>query len=51
MNSGTLILLGDGANGNRGASMQFILGVILFVGVLGVTDARLPWPPAKGGRA
>jgi hypothetical protein len=30
--------------------MQFILGVLLFVIVLGAVDARLPWPPAKRGR-
>ncbi len=24
--------------------MSFILGVIVFVGVLGALDARLPWP-------
>ncbi len=24
--------------------MSFILGVVLFVGVIGVLDARLPWP-------
>jgi hypothetical protein len=24
--------------------MQFVLGVILFVVVLGVVDTRLPWP-------
>jgi hypothetical protein len=27
--------------------MQFVLGVFLFVVVLGVLDARLPWPKAK----
>jgi hypothetical protein len=33
--------------------MQFILGVIFFVVVIGWLDARLPWPrsqPKKGGR-
>jgi hypothetical protein len=30
--------------------MTFILAVLLFVIVLGVVDAGLPWPPAKGGR-
>jgi hypothetical protein len=29
--------------------MSFILGLILFAGVVGVIDARLPWP-AAGGR-
>jgi hypothetical protein len=24
--------------------MSFVLGVILFVGVIGVLDVRLPWP-------
>lgn len=24
--------------------MSFILGVILFAGVIGAIDARLPWP-------
>ena len=24
--------------------MQFVLGVFLFVAVVGVIDARLPWP-------
>ena len=31
--------------------MQFIVGVIFFVVVIGVLDARLPWPrsgPKKG---
>jgi hypothetical protein len=28
--------------------MQFILALILFVIVLGVIDARLPWPPPGG---
>jgi len=27
-----------------GDSMQFILGIFLFVVVIGVMDARLPWP-------
>ena len=27
--------------------MQFLLGLFLFVGVLGVVDARLPWPDPK----
>jgi hypothetical protein len=32
--------------------MSFILGLILFVGVIGALDARLPWPrPASGGGA
>jgi hypothetical protein len=33
--------------------MQFILGVIFFVAVVGALDARLPWPrsrPKKGVR-
>lgn len=29
--------------------MQFILALILFIVVLGLIDARLPWPPASGG--
>jgi hypothetical protein len=36
-----------------GVLMQFILGVIFFVAVVGVLDARLPWPrsrPKKGVR-
>lgn len=24
--------------------MEFIIGLVWFVGVLGVMDARLPWP-------
>jgi hypothetical protein len=28
--------------------MSFILGLILFVVVIGVLDARLPWPVALG---
>jgi len=32
--------------------MSFILGLILFVGVVGVLDARLPWPSTRNrGRA
>jgi hypothetical protein len=27
--------------------MSFFLGLILFVGVIGVLDARLPWPRSK----
>ena len=31
--------------------MQFILALILFVVVLGILDARLPWPaPGEGER-
>jgi hypothetical protein len=32
--------------------MQFILGVILFVAVIGVIDAGLPWPrcQSKGAK-
>jgi hypothetical protein len=26
--------------------MSFILGLVLFVGVIGFMDARLPWPVA-----
>jgi len=29
--------------------MQFIIGVIFFVVVIGVFDARLPWPRPKKG--
>jgi hypothetical protein len=38
----------------RGVSgMQFILGVIMFVIVIGVIDAKLPWPKprSKDGQA
>jgi hypothetical protein len=32
-------------------TMQFILGVFLFVVVVGLIDQRIPWPrPAKSGR-
>jgi hypothetical protein len=27
--------------------MQFILGVVLFVGLVGWIDAGLPWPSAR----
>jgi hypothetical protein len=27
--------------------MSFILGVLLFVGLVGYLDSRLPWPPAR----
>lgn len=27
--------------------MSFILGLALFVGVIGALDARLPWPIAR----
>jgi hypothetical protein len=27
--------------------MSFVLGLILFVGVIGVWDARLPWPRSR----
>ena len=33
-----------------GPVMQFFLGIILFVVVLGIMDARLPWPSGKGRR-
>jgi hypothetical protein len=29
--------------------MSFILGTVLFVVVIGILDARLPWPRSKGG--
>ena len=29
--------------------MQFIVGVIVFVVVIGVLDTRLPWPRTKRG--
>jgi len=29
--------------------MSFILGLILFVVVIGPVDARLPWPIARAG--
>jgi hypothetical protein len=28
--------------------MSFILGTVLFVVVIGILDARLPWPRSKG---
>ena len=31
--------------------MSFILGLVLFVVVIGVLDARLPWPSSKRPRA
>jgi hypothetical protein len=27
--------------------MQFILGIFLFVAVVGLVDARVPWPKAS----
>jgi hypothetical protein len=27
--------------------MSFLLGLILFVGVIGVLDSRLPWPAER----
>jgi hypothetical protein len=31
--------------------MSFLLGLLLFVVVIGIWDARLPWPaPRTGGR-
>jgi len=30
--------------------MQFILALVLFVIVLGIIDARLPWPTPGGER-
>lgn len=30
--------------------MQFILGTLFFVVVIGVLDARLPWPRSKRRR-
>jgi len=27
--------------------MQFILGILLFVGVIGVLDAAVPWPRSR----
>jgi len=30
--------------------MQFIIGMLLFVVVLGIVDSRLPWPSPKGDR-
>jgi hypothetical protein len=38
-------IYGDGETG-----VQFILGVVLFVMVVGLVDARIPWPkPRKRG--
>jgi hypothetical protein len=31
--------------------MPFIVGVILFVLVVGAVDARLPWPPCRSKAA
>ena len=31
--------------------MQFILGILLFVVVLGIADARLPWPRPAARKA
>jgi hypothetical protein len=31
--------------------MSFILGIVLFVGVIGAVDARLPWPIAPKRRS
>jgi hypothetical protein len=35
------------------SGMQFVLGVIMFVVVIGVIDAKLPWPKprSKDGQA
>ena len=30
--------------------MSFILGLLLFTVVIGILDARLPWPIARGRR-
>jgi hypothetical protein len=30
--------------------MSFVIGVILFVVVLGALDARVPWPRPRGKR-
>jgi len=30
--------------------MSFILGVVLFTVVIGIIDARLPWPIARPSR-
>ncbi len=30
--------------------MSFLLGLILFVVVAGVIDAKLPWPKPRAGR-
>ena len=31
--------------------MSFILGIVLFVGVIGWLDARLPWPEPRASAA
>jgi hypothetical protein len=31
--------------------MSFILGLVLFVVVVGILDARLPWPSSARSRA
>jgi hypothetical protein len=38
------ILAQDGINE---AKMQFVLGVFLFVVVVGLVDLRVPWPKAR----
>jgi hypothetical protein len=29
--------------------MSFVIGLLLFVVVVGIFDARLPWPKARAG--
>jgi hypothetical protein len=31
----------------KAGAMAFILGTLLFVVVVGILDARLPWPPSR----
>jgi hypothetical protein len=31
--------------------MQFIIGVIFFVAIVGIIDAGIPWPSPKSGRS
>jgi hypothetical protein len=33
------------------APMSFVVGLILYVVVLGALDARLPWPPRRAAAA
>jgi hypothetical protein len=49
-----ILILRDGLQfpyrADKGFSVQFIFGILLFVVVIGVLDARLPWPhPRKRG--
>jgi hypothetical protein len=45
-----LATVNDDRRLGKESSMSFVLGLVLFVAVIGVLDAKLPWPRSRPGR-